>query len=103
MESRRRIIPKQLYLGSQKIKIVRRKNIMKKLKVLGVAYFYENKILIQAGDDEDSSYDQKELAYMHELVHMILCMMGEHKLNANEKFVEDMANLLLQERKSARY
>jgi hypothetical protein len=39
---------------------------------------------------------QIEHTFCHELVHTILCLMGEDKLNKNEKFVDNFAGFLHQ-------
>jgi hypothetical protein len=88
-------IPKQLYLGAQKINVNKVKQITGEEKnILGFAFYSEGKIELK--DDPDCSNDYKEYIFFHELTHHILNQMQEEKLRQDEKFISRFAILLHQ-------
>ncbi len=88
-------IPKQLYLGAQKIVIENVDRITDGEKdFIGFAFYTEGKIEIKK--DKSCSKDYKDYLFFHELVHHILYQIQEEKLSQDEKFISRFAILLHQ-------
>jgi len=82
-------IPKYVTLGAHRIKIKYVKNLHKKKSAVGMAYFNENEIWIQANTKQfPSAPSQQKQWYYHELFHHMLFLSGFHKLNEDEDFVD---------------
>lgn len=60
-------------------------------------------LISEHADGKRIKKDEKELTYIHELVHAILDVMGEKKLYSNEKFVSNLSTFLYESFKTAQY
>ena|ERR1035437_7264784 len=92
-------IPNKFKLLGETITVKWSDDILK-LRVYGTAQYEINEIIIQS---KDMPEDKKEHTFYHELIHHILTIMGENKLNNNEKFVDMFSGLLHQAIKTAEY
>lgn len=77
-------------------------------EVFGLSYNNGNKIVLGTKVNiqdkiEDIPLSQQEHAFLHELTHQILTMMGETRLGNNEKFVDMFSGLLHQALETAKY
>ena len=84
-------IPNKIQIAGKTIDIV-----MEDMKDIdycwGKTYFGTGKI----GIAKNMSDEQKQITFIHELVHMIFETMGESELRDNEKIVHGLAELLYQ-------
>lgn len=88
-------IPKQLYLGAQKITVKKVKQITGEGNdFVGFTFYPQCRIEIK--DDDECSDEYKEYVFFHELTHHILNQMQEEKLRQDEKFVSRFGILLHQ-------
>lgn len=87
------IIPKSFHLGGLKIDVRLDPNCGKENGCLGQALYATQEIII---DPELARLQTTEQAYLHELIHWIFFMMGEHELRNNERIVDCFAHFLYQ-------
>lgn len=86
-------IPRNFKLAAMDIKVEHKGSIcIGESKVSGMTDYANQKILLSAAP----SQQVLEQTFMHELVHWVLFMMGEHKLRNNEKFVDLFAHFMYQ-------
>ena len=71
---------------------------MKRKAHMGEINYNERRIQLLA-----KSYPLMQETFWHELTHAILEDMGEHKLNNNERFVEEFSRRLYRAIRSARF
>lgn len=86
------IIPKSFMIAGLIVDIEQAKSIMEK-QYIGKADFSFQKIFL---DTNTVPRQTTEQALIHEIVHWILYIQGEHKLRQDEKFVDVFAHLLYQ-------
>lgn len=102
------MIPTSFDLLGHTIKVKLIKKLLVEGTNVGESNDAENTIIVSTKYREDSKIKQADDDYIqhtfyHELVHQILSKMGKHKLNMNEKFVDDFAALLYQFEKSKKF
>ncbi len=94
-------IPESFELMGTTIKVEYSEKLLHKDTSVGMAVYRDNLIYLQspskAAPIPKSDIEQ---TFIHEKVHWILNMMGEHDLRTNEKFVDLFAHLLHQSIKS---
>lgn len=86
-------IPKTFELAGLKITVEHDNDAIKKHSFIGKSDFSFQKIVM---DMTTVPRQTTEQAFLHELVHWILYIQGEHELRMNEKFVDQFAHLLYQ-------
>jgi len=86
-------IPKSFQLGGLTINVQFQETISEKGLMLGVAEYVAQRIRLDPTFTHKQTVEQ---AYLHELVHWILFVMGESELRDNEKFVDIFAHFLYQ-------
>lgn len=59
-------------------------------------------LIAETSEGKRIKKEEKELTYLHELVHAILDVMGEKRLYSNEKFVSSMSTFLYEALKTAK-
>lgn len=98
-------LPISFDLQGRTIEIVVDNEICLKREALGIAHLHSNKISIASIDADDTFLHPTVMEHstLHETVHFILDAMGEHKLNQNEKFVDQFAGHLHQILKTLKY
>ena len=97
-------IPKSFKLAGQTIRVQFESKIRgskrdngSEVEVIGLAEYDANRIRLQkTAGGKIMPQDKIEQAFMHELIHHLLSVMGENKLSGNEKFVDTFASLLHQ-------
>ena len=90
-------IPKEFNLMGQTIKVEMQDNIAQTEGATGVYYPSLQKILIQKSNSGNLySTKQIEQAFVHELIHSCLDILGYKKLYKNESFVDRLAHLIYQ-------
>jgi len=86
-------IPRNFKLAAIEIKVEHKDSItIDSCKACGMTDYANQKILLSG----IATQQVGEQTFIHELVHWILFMMGEHKLRNNEKFVDLFAHFLYQ-------
>ena len=90
-------IPKRFEMFGSTINVVRRKDLLGSCTA-GLWESDSQRISIATG----LTPDQAQHAFVHEFFHAALEACGEHKLSADEKFVDTLAGLTVQMLKSAR-
>ena len=97
-------IPTQFEIGGRTVKIKYKKNMVDESDSVGYARYRKNEIWLQEKCDGVYRHpDQIQESYCHEIVHWILNMMGENKLNDDEKMVSQFAQYLHQILKTSEY
>ena len=86
-------IPKSFQLGGLKIDVRFQEKLTEKGLMLGAADYVRQEIRL---DPTFTKIQTTEQAYMHELTHWILFIMGENELCNNEKFVDVFAHFFYQ-------
>ncbi len=86
-------IPKSFQLGGLKIDVRFQEKLTEKGLMLGAADYVRQEIRL---DPTFTKIQTTEQAYLHELTHWILFIMGESELCNNEKFVDVFAHFLYQ-------
>lgn len=87
-------IPGEFQLIGHKIKVFWDDHLMANQQSLGVCHFDENKIFLQTAISElNIAEEVVKQTFLHEVVHFMLHLMGEEKLNEDEKFVDLFAQL----------
>ena len=81
-----------------KVKVKYSKSI-KKAGALGLADLEKNEITIQ----KDLKPDMERVTVLHEILHVIFNVLGEHELCNNEKIIDTTANVLYQIEKTSKY
>ena len=95
---RRFRIPSSFKLFGETIKVVIKKDLIDRDDLLGAACYRQNRIELQ--DINQDAYDrpssQMEVIFLHELVHFILCSLGEDELRKDERLVNLISRALHQ-------
>ena len=86
------LIPQKFMIAGLVVDVEKVKSILKN-KYIGKADFSFQKIQM---DTDTVPRQTTEQAFLHEIVHWILYIQGEHELRVNEKFVDQFAHLLYQ-------
>lgn len=90
-------IPKRFKLMGRVINVDYDKKLIHEDDRRGASVFRENRVKLQSSSKEYPIVKSDlEQSFLHELVHWILYLSEEHKLNHNEKFVEMFSGLLHQ-------
>lgn len=92
-------IPKEITLAGIPIKTIFDDKLIKDHNIIGKADYEKQEIVI---DISVAPKETTEQAYVHELVHYILYIMGQHDLRNDEAFVDLFAHLLYQARRTAK-
>jgi hypothetical protein len=95
-------IPKSFDCMGATWDVVIEKNLMHKQGVFGLTDLASHKIHLQAVD-ATVSREAQYLCYLHEANHVFFMTLNESELNNNEKLVDMLANLRLQQEKTSRY
>jgi predicted xylose isomerase-like sugar epimerase len=91
------MIPKEILLFNQRIKIIKSRTLLQKKGLFGDCQFNKNKIYIQVSTRKHQiSKEQIKQTLTHEVFHMILYHTGYHHLMNNEPFVSNVSNLIHQ-------
>jgi hypothetical protein len=94
------MIPKKFQLCGQTIKVGFVKNLAdKEIGVHGLASFATGEILIE----KNLTREIQESTFFHEMVHYMLWVLNEHKINKNEAFVQSFGGCLHQYMKTAKF
>ena len=97
-------IPTEFQVFGQHWKVIYDPKLRHDTDNVGEASYRDNVIVLQSAAEGNPRIPCLiEQSFLHELVHVILDCMSEHKLRADEKFVDVFANLLHQALDSARY
>ena len=90
-------IPKKFKLAGQTITVELRDDLIQEENMQGEAHYRFNRIRLQKDNKgEKRIIEQIEESFCHELVHWILKVMEEEKLNDDEKFISVFARFLHQ-------
>ncbi len=92
-------IPKEVTLAGIPIKTIFDNTLIKEHNIIGKADYEHQEIVI---DTSVAPRETTEQAYLHELVHYILYIMGKHDLRNDEAFVDLFAHLLYQAKETAK-
>lgn len=92
-------LPKSFEIGGMTVDVVLDENLLETHGAYGMMDMDRGKLFMQQG----LSGDVQAITYHHEVVHMILNTLGKTELNADEGFVDGLANLLWQALKTAKY
>jgi len=96
-----RYIPEHFKLGPHTMHVIMDGDLVNDSEAYGMAEIGKQLITIQTQFDGFTAASQRQ-TFIHELVHMILDVMGETELSCNERFVEGFSQLLLQYMKTRR-
>jgi hypothetical protein len=97
-------IPSEFQVFGQTWKVILNPTLRHDTENIGEASYRDNVITLQSNTEGNPrALCLIEASFLHELVHVILDCMSEHKLRANEKFVDVFANLLHQVLTSSKY
>jgi hypothetical protein len=99
------VIPRKIRIGNKMYTIDIVETMMQQADMSRI-FYDENRIAIGKKSNVTGKAFKKDAlsnSFYHELVHGILYDMGEHHLNANERFVTEFANLLQKAIQSARF
>jgi len=97
-------IPKRIQLTCYPVDVVFENDLVAKSDRQGEARYRQNQIAIQASTESFPLSDIDHVStYFHELMHWILFLTKNHKLDENEDFVDQVAMLLAQAALSAEY
>jgi len=88
-------IPKTFQLHGLTIKVRFDDLHLSRVDRIGESDYDKNELVLMSAHEGLSS-TMVEQTFFHELTHMILDCMGEHKLSGNEKFVHNFSCLLHQ-------
>ena len=97
-------IPSRFMLGGIEIEVIYDSVLLHKEDALGQADYDNSRIYLQ--DNVQGVFRSKqeiELAFFHELTHMVLHTVGERELRDNEKFVDAVSRIFHQAFKTANY
>lgn len=90
-------IPAKIKLFEQNIKVIFKRDLLDKENCFGVWEYEKNKITLQQSTRKNNlTKEQIDSTLIHESLHAMLDMMGEHTLSRNEKFVSSLSNLMHQ-------
>lgn len=91
-------IPTAFSLAGQRIEVVWCDGLVDENDNVGEACYRRNQIRIQRQVDGvfERPVSQMEQTFLHELLHWIFYLLGEHELRRNEKLVDQVAWLLHQ-------
>jgi hypothetical protein len=87
------IIPKSFEIAGLTIEVIENNGSIAKDNFIGKADFSFQKIFMDLSTVPRQTTEQ---AFIHEIVHTVLYVQGEHKLRVDEKFVDTFAHLLYQ-------
>jgi len=91
------IIPREIKLFNQTIKVIYSRTLMDKENAFGLWRCRNHTIYLQQSTRKNKlTKEQIEATFIHELTHACLYVMGEDKLSSNEKFVSTFSNLIHQ-------
>jgi hypothetical protein len=88
-----RIVPKSFWLGGLKVDVRLDPTFVEQHNCLGQAIYAQQVIIIDPGA---APLQTTEQAFLHELVHWIFFVMGEHDLRNDERIVDCFAHFLYQ-------
>ena len=86
-------IPDEISIAGITVKTVDQPKMLEQLGVIGGVNFHDQVIMI---DKASASEDTIMQAYIHEVVHYILFVMGKMELGNDEEFVDMFAHLAYQ-------
>jgi predicted SprT family Zn-dependent metalloprotease len=87
-------IPKRFQLFGHTIEVNWYDNLLIRTNNVGEAHYNFNEIKLDYMHERPESY--KEQVFLHEVLHLILNLLGEEELRQNEKLVDTFASLLHQ-------
>lgn len=97
-------IPHSFQLQGRTIEVVFDNERCNSAGAFGLADLNFNKILLaNSHDGKDLPSSMIQFTLLHEVIHFVLDSMGEEKLGANEKFVDQMAGYLHQILETSKY
>ena len=89
------VIPKQMTVGKRKIQIFQHTHVTHKGEILRGAFEHRGEIhMSRRGNHFAFTQAERHETLWHEVTHAILHEMGRHKLNNDEEFVTEFAQLL---------
>lgn len=91
------IIPEEIKLFNQTIKVIFKRDLIDKQQCFGMWDYRKNTIYLQQSTRKYKlTSEQINSTLVHELIHVCLDLLGEHKLSENEVFVSSLSNLIHQ-------